>query len=123
MVSRKKYIQLGEGLLPREQHWLEHSIQAVLTPVLPPEQFVADLERELIQESQRQVSATQDTARGWRVASWIGGGLLSIAGGILVWALLRQKARQGSAAAGASPRRRARFGTPELAGATPAIAG
>ncbi len=121
MVSRKKYIQLGEGLLPREQHWLEHSIQAALTPILPPEQFVADLERELIQEAQRQAQVAQDAGRGWRIAGWIGGGLLSIAGGILVWTLLRQRTRRGSDQTGTPSQRRPLFRTPELAGVAPVV--
>lgn len=118
MVSfRKKYIQLGQGILPHEQTLLEQSIQAALTPMWPTERFVAELERDLIEEARRQ----ERMGQGWRIASWIGGGLLSIAGGILLWTLWqRRQTQKDNGKAGTTSKRRSLFGTPELAGVTPA---
>jgi len=117
--SRKKYIQLGEGILPHEQMLLEHSIQVALTPVWPTERFIVELERDLIEEARRQERAGQ----GLRVAGWVGGGLLSIAGGILLWTLWqRRQTQRDDCEAGAISKRRPLFGAPELAGSvTPAV--
>ena len=116
--SRKKYIQLGEGLLPREQALLEQSIQAALTPILPTERFIVELERDLIEEARRQ----ERLGQGWRIAGWVGGGLLSIAGGVLLWTLWQRRQTQThSNETGGTVRRRSLFGTPKLAGVTPAI--
>ncbi len=118
MVSfRNKYIQLGQGILPHEQTLLEQSIQAVLTPMWPTERFIVELERDLIEEARRQERAGQ----GLRIAGWIGGGLLSIAGGILLWTLWQHRqTRKDDSEAGVTSKRRSLFGTPELAGVTPA---
>ncbi len=116
--SRKKYIQLGQGMLPHEQTMLEQSIQAALTPMWPTERFVAELERDLLAEARRQERAGQ----GWRIAGWVGGGLLSVAGGILLWTLWQRRQTQTSRdEAAATARRRPLFGTPKLAGVTPAV--
>jgi len=118
MVSfKKKYIQLGQGILPHEQTLLEQSIQAALTPMWPIERFVVELERDLIEEARRQERAEQ----GLRIAGWIGGGLLSIAGGILLWLLWQRRQTQtNDSEAGMTAKRRPLFGTSELAGVTPA---
>ncbi|MEJ5311410.1 MAG: hypothetical protein WHX52_16740 [Anaerolineae bacterium] len=118
MVSfRKKYIQLGQGILPHEQTLLEQSIQAALTPMWPTERFVAELERDLLEEARRQERAGQ----GLRIAGWIGGGLLSIAGGILLWVLWqRHQTQPNDSKARMTSKRRPLFGTPKLAGVTPA---
>lgn len=116
--SRKKYIQLGEGLLPREQMLLEQSIQAALTPIWPTERFIVELERDLIEEAQRQ----ERLGQGWRIAGWVGGGLLSIAGGILLWTLWQRRQTQTSGdETGVTARRRPLFGTPKLAGVTSTV--
>ncbi len=120
--SRKKYIQLGQGILPREQTLLEHSIQAALSPMLPTDRFVVELERDLIQEARRQARYAQNVGQGWRMAGWVGGGLLSIAGGILVWTLLRQRqAPKDGGEVITSSKRKPFFGTSKLAGVTPAV--
>jgi hypothetical protein len=87
----KKYIQLGQGILPREQKLLEQSIQAALSPMLPTDRFVVELERDLIQEAMRQERYVSNAERGWRLVGFIGGGLLSIAGGILVWVIWQHR--------------------------------
>jgi len=119
MVSfRKKYIQLGQGMLPHEQTLLEQSIQAALTPIWPTERFVVELERDLLEEARRQERAGQ----GLRIAGWIGGGLLSIAGGILLWTLWqRRQTQKDDGEVGATSKRRPLFGTPKLVSITPAV--
>lgn len=120
--SRSKYIQLGQGILPHEQTLLEQSIRGALTPMLPTDRFVVELERDLIQEAKRQARYAQNVGQGWRIAGWVGGGLLSIAGGILVWTLLRQRQTQKDGGEViTSSKRKPFFGTSKLAGVTPAV--
>lgn len=123
MVSFKtKYIQLGQGMLPHEQTLLEQSIQAAFLPMLPTDRFVVELERDLIQEARRQARYEQNLGYGVRILGFIGGGLLSIAGGILVWTLWRQRQTQKDGGEViATSKRRSLFGAPKLAGVTPAV--
>ena len=122
--SRKKYIQLGQGILPHEQMLLEQSIQAALLPMLPTDRFVVELEHDLIQEARRQARYAQNVGQGWRIAGWVSGGLLSIAGGILVWTLLRQRQTQKDGGeAVATSKRRPFSRMPKYAGVTPAVSG
>lgn len=105
-------------MLPREQMLLEQSIQAALTPILPTERFIVELERDLIEEARRQ----ERLGQGWRIAGWVGGGLLSIAGGVLLWALWqRRQTHTHSDEAAVTARRRPLFGTPKLAGVAPTV--
>ncbi len=119
MVSfKKKYVQLGQGILPHEQTLLEQSIQAALMPIWPTEQFIVELERDLMEEARRQ----ERMGQGWRIAGWIGGGLLSIAGGILLWVLWqRRRTQKDDGEAGATSKRRPLLGALKLAGVTPAV--
>jgi len=97
MVSlRRKYISLGEGLLPREQQALEHSIRVALAPASPSEFFVSDLEQQLIDEAKQHQQDQQALLQGLRVVGFIGGGLLSIVGGVLMWLLWRRHQTQES---------------------------
>jgi hypothetical protein len=123
MVSfRRRYIQLGQGILPREQMLLEQSIQAVLSPTLPTDRFVVELERELIHEARRQERYEQNMGRGLRVIGFIGGGLLSIAGGILMWMLWqRHQTQKDGGEAIATSKRQSLFGMPKFTKVNPAV--
>ncbi len=119
---KKKYIQLGQGLLSHEQEWLEQSIQAALPPVLPTDRFLIELEDELVREAERQLRREHDLDPGLRLLGFIGGGLLSIAGGILVWALWqRRRAQKDGDKVMASPKRLSFLGMSKFAKVAPAV--
>lgn len=87
---KKTYIRLGQRVSFQEQAVLERNIPAVLTPVRPVETFVSDLERELITAAQRQQREQVQFWRGVRTLGMIGGGLLSVVGGVFMWVVWRQ---------------------------------
>ncbi len=89
-IFKQKYIRLGEGLLPNEQQALERVIEETFAPVLPSELYVSELEQELVETAKRQYEIQQHMEQGLHVMGWIGGGLLSIVGGVLMWLLWRQ---------------------------------
>jgi hypothetical protein len=93
---RRKYIILGESFLPREKQALEHSISVALVPASPSEFFVSDLEQQLIDEAKRHQQDQQALLQGLRVVGLIGGGLLSVVGGVLMWLLWRKHQPQDS---------------------------
>ncbi|HQE92520.1 MAG TPA: hypothetical protein PLH19_10745 [Anaerolineae bacterium] len=113
---------MGQGILPQEQIQLEQLIQAALLPALPTDRFVDALEHELIQEAQQQERRAQNTGRGWRIVGFVGGGLLSVAGAILMWMLWqRHRTPQEGGEAAATSKRPSRFRMPKIAKVTPAV--
>jgi len=89
---RKTYIPLGQKISPHEQKLLEKSLQETLMLTAPPEDFVFELEDALRAEAQRQQRQQTHLWQGLGIAGLIGGGLLSIVGGVWVW--LRWQERQ-----------------------------
>ncbi len=87
---KKGYIRLGTNMLPEEQRALEHSIREALQPEWPTDLFVLNLEQELMEEAQPQDQKPHRLMQDLRVFGLVGGGLLSIAGGVLMWVLWRQ---------------------------------
>ncbi len=87
---KKEYIRLGTHVLPEEQQALEDSIREALQPEWPTDLFVANLEQELMEEARQRDQQPRHLMSDLRVFGLVGGGLLSIAGGVLMWMLLRQ---------------------------------
>ena len=88
---RKTYIRLGQRVSPHDQQILERAIRNVLATIPPTECFVSELERELIAEAQHQQQDRAHLGQWLRVAGFIGGGLLSIAGGVWMWSRWQQR--------------------------------
>lgn len=82
---RKTYIPLDQKISPQEQKLLEKSLRETLLLTAPPENFVIELEDALLAEAQRQHRQQTHLWQGLGIAGLIGGGLLSIVGGIWVW--------------------------------------
>jgi hypothetical protein len=88
---RKTYIQLGQNIPTYERQNLERSISAALKPAMPNATFVSELEHELIAEAERHYKNQVNAMQGLRVVGLIGGGLLSIVGGVLMVLLWQQR--------------------------------
>jgi hypothetical protein len=100
---KPKYITLSEEIPFEEKRVLEQSIAKVLVPVLPPESFVRRLRHDLVAEAERQqaTKAASDGAGAFeqrmsrriprilRVIGLVGGGILYVVGGVVVWLLWR----------------------------------
>lgn len=101
---RKTYIQLGQNIPLYERKTLEHSISTALRPAMPNATFVSELEQELIAKAERHYRNQVNALQGLRVIGLIGGGVLSIVGGVLMVVLWRQRQTEnpdeGKSAAG-----------------------
>ncbi len=90
---KPRYITLSEEIPFEEKRALEQSIANVLIPVLPSEAFVRRLHRDLVAEAERQQAAStaseQRTPRILRLVGLVGGGILYVIGGVVVWLLWR----------------------------------
>jgi len=84
--TNTRNLVLQDWLFPDEQDVLERAIADVLSPVAPSQQFVAALEAGLLQTAGQR--AEQQPAHHWaRALGVLGGGLLSIVGGVVIWSL------------------------------------
>ena len=88
---KKTYIPLGRRVSPQTQDRLERTIPKVLMPVNPSEIFISELESDLIAAAKQQYREQAQFWRGMRTVGMIGGGLLSIVGGVFMWMRLRQR--------------------------------
>ncbi|MBN2007413.1 MAG: hypothetical protein JXA21_28975 [Anaerolineae bacterium] len=117
---RKRYIRLGTNMLVEEQRALEHSIREALQPTWPADLFVSELERELMEEARQQTPEPRRMLHGLGVFGLVGGGLLSIAGGVLMWVLLRQN-RPTTTDAASRPAKLFSFVSPKLTKTPPLV--
>lgn len=88
---RKAYIPLAQRVSPQEQRTLERSICETLATTAPAETFVAELEQGLLTEARRQYHYPLYSWRWLGVAGLVGGGLLSIVGGMWMWLHWRER--------------------------------
>lgn len=116
---KKRYIRLGTNMLSEEQHALEHSIREALQPTWPTDLFVLELEQELMGEARRQNQDPRRLSHDLRVFGLVGGGLLSIAGGVLMWVLWRQNRPVSDASS--RPSRFLSFVSPKLTKTPPLV--
>lgn len=96
--KKKHYVRLGINMQSEERRSLENSIRNALQPTLPAELFVSELEQELMQEAHQHSRTPHRLRSDLRVFGLVGGGILSIAGGVLMWTLLRQNRSSEDAA-------------------------
>jgi hypothetical protein len=82
----------------REQRALERAVVTVLSPIEPSRTFVNQLAYDLVEEAQHQETGRESLHQAARIFGVMGGGLLSIIGGIVIWLLVRN--RNGGAESG-----------------------
>lgn len=85
------YVVLQEMLPPQEKVKIEAVLQEALTPVAPSRAYVARLSQDLKAAAHSKQAARQD----WLPLGVVGGGLLSLIGGLIVWLLVQRK-KQGA---------------------------
>ncbi len=84
-TRKARYITLGNTLQDGHEAMLARTLLAVLPPVKPQTAFVTLLEQELRQAAQQQANATRSLNTLANAMGIVGGGALSIVGGVLLW--------------------------------------
>ncbi len=94
------YVILNEGLVSpvsaAEAELVAEAVRQVLPLVVPSLYFVAALESELLQEAARRQSIHQRLRQLTSFLGILGGGILSLVGGILLWRSWQQKETEGT---------------------------
>jgi hypothetical protein len=88
---KTNYVVLQEMLPPQEQTAAEQALQEALMPVAPSRAYVARLGQDL----KAAARTKQEVKPEWLPLGVVGGGLLSLVGGLIVWLLVQRK-KQGS---------------------------
>ena len=99
--TRNKYVVLQEDMPVREQRAMERAVVTVLSPVEPSRMFVHQLAYDLVEEAKHKDDDRQQIY-ATRILGLIGGGLLSIVGGLVVWILVRSRERSEAEASSSS---------------------
>lgn len=86
-----------------EEEALGRAVRRALPPVAPSRRFVEALHRGLVAEAGRQHAAERQFNQSMRALGLLGGGLLSIVGGVAVWALWQRRHGQTQPKASAQP--------------------
>ena len=94
-LFKTNYVVLQEMLPPQEQTAVERALQEALMPVAPSRAYVTRLGQDLKAAAQ----SKQATQRGWLPLGVVGGGLLSLVGGLIVWLLMQRKKQAPSSMA------------------------
>jgi hypothetical protein len=99
----EKYIIL-QDLIPVEEQWaIERAVIQVLPMVKPSQHFVAQLSEDLLAEAMRQSAGVRqqatrqrNTAQLLKLLGLLGGGLISVIGGMSIWLLVRRSDEEKS---------------------------
>ncbi len=89
-LFKPRYITLQDSLSEQEQAQLAQAITAALPPQQPSEAFVRELERRLLLAARRQAAMTVARHEQPRLGI-IGGGMISVVGGLAVWLYLNAR--------------------------------
>ena len=101
MKSRAhRYIVLQENIPAEEEQALGQMVTRAIPPVAPSAPFVEQLGRDLVAEARRHYDVTQRRHRVTRTVGLVGGGVLSVVGGVALWLFVQRKR---TVAPGASP--------------------
>ncbi|MGC9393548.1 MAG: hypothetical protein ACP5J4_01690 [Anaerolineae bacterium] len=92
MKSRAhRYIVLQENLPAEEEQALGQLVTRAMPPVAPSDAFVEQLGSDLVAEARRHYDVEQHRHRVTRTVGLVGGGVLSIVGGVALWLLVQRK--------------------------------
>lgn len=97
-LFKTNYVVLQEMLPPQEQTAVEQALQEALTPAAPSRAYVTRLGQDL----KAAARSKQATKRDWLSLlslGVVGGGLLSLVGGLIVWLLMQRKKQAPSSMA------------------------
>lgn len=90
----RSYVVIQEHIPPREEKAIERAVVTVLPPVQPSEVFVQQLGADLLDEARRQRIAEEHANQALRIFGVVGGGLLSVVGGMAIWLLTHRSKTQ-----------------------------
>jgi hypothetical protein len=85
------YIVLQENLPAEEEQALGQVVARAMPPVAPPVAFVEQLGSDLVAEARRHYDVEERRHRVTRTVGWVGGGVLSVVGGVALWLLVQRK--------------------------------
>lgn len=89
-LKSKAYIVLQEDLSSEEEEALGQAVADVLPPVAPPRAFVNELGRNLVAEARRRQDTEQQRHHVVRTVGIVGGGVLSVVGGVAIWLFVQR---------------------------------
>lgn len=87
--SKVKYVVLQEYIPASEQKAIKRAVTAVLPRVNAPQAFIERLSQDLVFEARRRHIG--DPQHALRTYGLVGGSALSVAGGFLIWLLLKKQ--------------------------------
>ena len=99
--SKVKYVVLQEYIPASEQKAIKRAVRAILPRVKAPQAFIERLSQDLMVEAQRRHHG--DPHHALRTYGLVGGSALSVAGGFLIWLLLKKQREQTPLSVGLSP--------------------
>ncbi len=89
--ASEKYVVLQDALPIEEQWAIERAVIHVMPAAKPPAHFVTRLREDLVAEARLQQAAQQErTGQALKLFGLLGGGLISVIGGLLVWLLVQR---------------------------------
>jgi len=92
MKSRAhRYIVLQESIPAEEEQVLGQVVAHAMPSVAPPAAFVEQLGDDLVAEARRHYDVEQRRHRVTRTVGWVGGGVLSVVGGVALWFFVQRK--------------------------------
>lgn len=86
-----------------EEEALGRAVRTALPSVAPSRRFVETLHRDLMAAAARQREAERQFDQSMRTLGLLGGGLLSLIGGVAIWALWQRRRGQAQPKASAQP--------------------
>lgn len=85
------YIVLQENIPAEEEQALGQVVVRAMPPVAPPAAFVEQLGSDLIAEARRHYDVEQRRHHVTRTVGWVGGGVLSVVGGVALWLFVQRR--------------------------------
>ncbi len=95
--TKVKYVVLQEYISESEQKMIKRAVTAVLPSVKAPQAFIDRLGQDLVVEARRR--HISDPNHALRTYGLVGGSALSVAGGFLIWFLLKKQREETPASA------------------------
>jgi hypothetical protein len=101
----KSYVVIQENVPLTEARAIEHAVVTVLPPVQPSQNFVQQLGADLLEEARHQHTTGRHPSQALRIFGIVGGGLLPVIGGLVLWMLTRHPKDKGESSISPQQRR------------------
>ena len=97
-MSRWIELPAAPELALEEERRIAETAAQFMIPTAPTSQFVSRLGQQLADAARREIESRHRREQGLRIAGIVGGGVLSVAGGVALWLLLRKRPSGAEAA-------------------------